>query len=258
MLESPAMPDTLVASNVTSTHLYREVKNRIMRGLEAGEWPPGTALPSEARLAQRFSVSVGTIRKAIDELVAGKIVVRRQGRGTFVATHTEDRTLFHFFHVVGRDGVRVNPVTELLAFHRARADPETAAALGIGRGERVICIRNRLRLQGRPVVLDDITIAQARFPDLTEAVFAGREGTIYGLYQARYGINVIRIVERLSATTADAATANELGVAAGAPLLRIRRRALTYNDAPVELRVSLVDTERHDYLNDLLKKDDGS
>ncbi len=72
----------------TSKPLYKEVKSRITRSLIAGEWKPGAAIPSESRLAAQFHVSVGTIRKAIDELVAEKIVIRQQGRGTFVTIHS--------------------------------------------------------------------------------------------------------------------------------------------------------------------------
>jgi GntR family transcriptional regulator len=249
------MPDRLAAGTPVATPLYKEVKRRVMRGLARGEWHPGDALPSETRLAERFAVSIGTLRKAVDELVAEKILVRQQGRGTFVTIHTEDRTLFHFFHIVGKDGTRENPVHEMVAFERSRADADAALALDLSRGERVYVIRNVLRLQGRPVLLDVITIPASRFPDLDEATITGRDTTIYGFYQARYGINVIRIVEHLSATLADAATARRLGIRRGAPLLGIRRIAYTYHDTPVELRVSLVDTSRHDYLSAQMKSD---
>ncbi|MCC6531857.1 MAG: GntR family transcriptional regulator [Burkholderiales bacterium] len=233
--------------------LYKAVKLRITRGLVDGQWRPGAAIPSEARLAQMFQVSVGTVRKAIDELVAEKILLRQQGRGTFVAAHTADRTLFYFFHLVGKDGRKETPATELLSFVRARAEADEAVKLGIGRGDRVYRIRNLLRLSGEPVVIDDIVIPAQLFVDLDERVFGAREGTIYGLYQARYGINVIRIAERLSATLADRSTGALLGVASGTPLLAIARIAYTYHDRPVELRHSLVDTTEHEYLSDLVK-----
>jgi GntR family transcriptional regulator len=234
--------------------LYKEVKLRLTQGLMAGEWRHGQALPSESRLAERFGVSLGTVRKAIDELVAEKILVRQQGRGTYVTAHTPDRTLFHFFHIAGRDGRKETPETELLSFSRGRADADEAAGLGIARGDRVLRIRNLLRLSGDPVLIDDIVIAAQAMPGLDEAGFAGREGTIYGLYQARYGINVIRISERLSTTLADAQSAGLLAVASATPLLRIARVAYTYQDRPVELRYSLVDTTAHEYVSDLVKQ----
>ena len=234
--------------------LYKEVKLRLTQGLMTGEWRPGQAIPSEARLAERFGVSLGTVRKAVDELVAEKILLRQQGRGTFVAAHTPDRTLFYFFHIVGRDGRKETPQVELLSFRRGRADADEAAKLGIARGERVLRIRNLLRLSGDPVVIDDIVIAAQLVPGLDEAGFASREGTIYGLYQERYGINVIRISERLSATLADAESARLLNVPDATPLLRIARVAFTYHDRPVELRHSLVDTTAHEYVSDLVKQ----
>jgi len=243
-----------LAAGVPTGHpLYKEVKLRITRGLMDGEWQPGAAIPSESKLAERFKVSIGTVRKAIDELAAEKILLRQQGRGTFVARHTLDRTLFYFFHLVGKDGRKETPQTEMLSFVRARADASEAARLGIARGDRVFRIRNLLRLSGDAVVIDDIVIPARHFPDMNEKIFGRREGTIYGFYQARYGINVIRIAERLSATLADATTGALLGVAAGTPLLSIARLAHTYNDQPVELRHSLVDTTQHEYFSDLVK-----
>ena len=247
------MADTLAAGNVTFNPLYKEVKNRITRSLADGLWPPGTAIPSESRLAEQFRVSIGTVRKAIDELVAERILLRHQGRGTFVATHTEDRTLFYFFHIVGKDGNRELPVTELRSFRRGSADEADASHLQIARGAGIYRIQNALKLSGKPVVLDEIVIPEALFPDLTTNIFDKRPGTIYGLYQARDGINVIRISERLSAANPPARTAQLLDIRRGNPALVIKRVAFTYNDTPVEYRVSWVNTDRHEYLSDLWK-----
>src|SRR5438105_11683185 len=173
------MPDALSAGNLAFNPLYKEVKLRVTRDLAAGEWKAGEAIPSESRLAERFNVSIGTIRKAIDELVAERILLRQQGRGTFVATHTEDRTLFYFFHIVGKDGSREVPVTELLSFRKGRANATEEERLGLDRGAQVYRIQNLLKLSGEPVIFDEITLAAERFPDLDEKVFGGREGTIY-------------------------------------------------------------------------------
>jgi GntR family transcriptional regulator len=246
--------DAALADGIPAAQpLYKAVKQRITHGLIEGEWRPGEAIPSEAKLAERLQVSVGTVRKAIDELVAEKILLRQQGRGTFVARHTLDRTLFYFFHLVGKDGRKETPQTEMLQFERSRADSREAVQLGIARGERIFRIRNLIRLSGDAVVIDDIAVPVQRFPDLDEKVFGEREGTIYGLYQARYGISVIRIAERLSATLADRTVGRLLGVPAGTPLLSITRIAYTYHDQPVELRHSLVDTTQHEYFSDLQK-----
>jgi GntR family transcriptional regulator len=233
--------------------LYKEVKRLLTQSLAESEWQPGVALPSETRLAERYGVSIGTVRKAIDELVAERILVRHQGRGTFVAGHNARRTLFHFFHIVPADGGKEQPETELLSFERAKADAEGAKRLNITRGATVFRIKNLLRLREKPVVLDEIILPAELFPRLSEKIFRERDSTIYQLYQERYSINVVRSAERLSATLADRPSAKLLAIAAGSPLLCIKRTALTYHSVPVELRTSLVNTAEHEYFSDLGK-----
>ena len=128
LVKPPARPYTAA---VLEAPLYQEVKQALTRDLAGGEWRPGEALPSEAALAKRFRVSIGTVRKAVDALVAEHAVVRQQGRGTFVATHDPRRLLFHFFHIVPREGGSAYPDTRLLAFARSRATPSEAARLGL-------------------------------------------------------------------------------------------------------------------------------
>ena len=71
--------------------LYQQIKDLILQSLQTGEWKPGEAIPSEMDLAARYRVSQGTVRKAIDELSADNLLIRRQGKGTFVATHAEQQ-----------------------------------------------------------------------------------------------------------------------------------------------------------------------
>jgi len=229
--------------------LYEEVRAHLTEGIAAGRWKAGEAIPSESVLAAHFGVAIGTIRKAVDSLVAQGALVRRQGKGTFVTSHDGRRLMFHFFHIVGADGTKAYPDVRTVSFERSRADADEAAALAVPRDERVIRIRNLLSLGGRPVIVDDITLAAALFPGLTERIFAARDNTIYHLYQSRYGINVLRTDERLRAALAKGEVASLLGVPPGAPLLEVRRVALTFRDRPVELRVSRVNTAAHAYHN---------
>ncbi|MEO7762716.1 MAG: GntR family transcriptional regulator [Casimicrobiaceae bacterium] len=231
--------------------LYKEVKRQIMAELINGEWKPGSAIPAERRLAERFSVSIGTIRKAIDELVAENLLIRQQGRGTFVASHNRDRLLFYFFHIVGHDGTKQYPVVTLNNFARGKAEGEETEKLNLLRGEAVFRIRNILELADAPVIVDDIVVAQARFPALTEKQFTGRPNTIYNLYQDAFGISVVRTQERLRAVAAEGHLARLLKVTLKSPLLRIARVAYTYQDQPVELRTSTVNTERHEYWSEI-------
>jgi GntR family transcriptional regulator len=240
---------TAIAPDTAGMPLYRAVKRALLGAVEAGTFAPGAALPSETDLARAFGVSIGTLRKAVDELGAEHIIVRRQGRGTFVATHNEGRFLFQFFHVERNDGLREHPQVDLVSFERSRADDVSAAALQIRPGEPVIEIGNRLRLQGRAVVHDRIILRAALFKGLTEKRLGARSGTIYQLYQSAFGISVVRAIERARAGAAPADTARVLGLAPGVAVMHVHRTALTFGDRPVEYRHSIIDTSQHEYVN---------
>ena len=243
------LPGAVAADSPTFSPLYRQIKVLLTRGLQAGEWKPGELIPSETELAARFGVSQGTVRKAIDELAADHLLVRRQGRGTFVATHTRDRFLFQFFHVERSDGLREAPAVELLSFERIRMDEDAAAALATRAGTPAFQIENRLKLQGTAVVHDRIVIPAALFRGLTEKRVRERPSTIYHLYQSEFGVTVVRARERLGAVAADRSIARALGVSPGVPVLQVRRTAIALGGRPVEYRVSTVVTTAHDYVN---------
>jgi GntR family transcriptional regulator len=232
---------------------YREIHRDLTQRIAAGEWRAGAVLPSESALARLYGVAIGTLRKAIDPLVHERIVVRRQGSGTYVATHSANRLLFHFFHIAPREGGRQLPQTRTLAFREGRARTAEARRLRIAPGAPVFRVRNLLTLGAQPVILDELVLPERLFPDLSAQILQGRDNTIYHLYQTRYGVNVLRISERLRATRAGAGVARALLVAPGAPLLHIRRTALSFDDTPVELRESLVNTAAHEYVSDLGK-----
>jgi GntR family transcriptional regulator len=242
---------TLAASVPLAAPLYRELERQMRDALARGEWKPGEAIPPEHALATRFGVSIGTVRKGIDELCAANLLIRQQGRGTFVASHDRERLLFYFFHVVPEQGPKQYPEVRLLSFTRGKAERAEADALRIAPGDRVFRIRNLLSLSGAPVIVDDLTLPAARFAGLTEQRFANRPSTIYNLYQDAFGLSVVRTSERVRATLADAGCASLLGVPRGAPLLAIRRIAYSYRDQPVEVRRSLVDTSHHEYWADI-------
>ncbi len=242
---------TAITPEAAGMPLYRAVKRALLGGIEQGVLAPGQALPSETALGVDMGVSVGTVRRAVDELVAEHIVVRRQGRGTFVATHSEDRFLFQFFHVERSDGLRQAPKVELLSFERVRVEEEAAAALGLRAGDAAFQIENRLLLQGQAVVHDVLVLPVLLFKGLTEKRVRERPGTIYQLYQSAFAITVVRALERARAVAADRAAARVLGLALGAPVLRLRRTALTFGDKPVEYRVSTIHTAQHDYVQTL-------
>lgn len=242
------MTTQLSTLSPTGTPLYLQVKRAVLDALAAGEWKQGEAIPPEKLLAERFGVSIGTLRKAIDDLTAENILVRHQGRGTFVAIHAQNQHFFRFFRIVRQDGEKTYPTTELLRFRRVRANEETRSKLLLGAGTHVFEFVNRLSLHGDQVLIDTIAVPEALFMGLTEAQLRERPSTLYSFYQNTFGINVIGTAENARAITADDDHAALLGVAPGSPLLELRRVAYSYNRQPVEWRVSRVNTQRYEYI----------
>ncbi|MBP8298470.1 MAG: GntR family transcriptional regulator [Burkholderiales bacterium] len=232
--------------------LYLQIKDLLTQSLDAGEWKPGEAIPSEIVLAARYKVSQGTVRNAIAVLAAENIVVRRQGKGTFVATHTEEQSsLFRFLRIRRADGVDEYPHSRLLDLRRGKATAEVARLLLLRPGEAVIVMRRVLEYSGEPVVLDEITLPAALFRGLTRARYDAYRGSTYSFFETQFGVRMVRADERIKAIAADATSGEILDVPAGTPLLAVERVAYTYGDRPVEWRRGLCTTRKHYYLNQL-------
>jgi GntR family transcriptional regulator len=232
--------------------LYQQIKALITRSLQGGEWKPGEAIPSEMDLAARYRVSQGTVRKAIDELAAENLLVRRQGKGTYVSTHAEQQIQYRFLRLVpdteGKDRVAER---RFLDCKRVRASAEVARALDLKAGDPVIQARRLLLFGGRPVVLDDLWLPGGLFKGLTAERLGEHRGALYAFFETEFGVKMLRAEEKLRAVAASEADAPLLAVAPGAPLLSVERRTLTYGDKPVELRRGLYETSAHYYRNEL-------
>ena len=235
----------------TFSPLYRQIKNLILQGLASGEWRPGEVITSEAELAIRFNVSQGTVRKAIDEMAAENLVVRKQGKGTYVASHNDPRAFFRFLRVVPNEGGVAVPQSVPLECWRAKAGQEAARILEIAPGAPITIVRRVLKFNGKPVVLDEIYLPGEIFQGLSLEVLQEYQGSLYSLFETRFGVRMIRAEERIRAVAADRATAEQLAVDEGSPLLSVERVTYTYGEKPVEWRRGLYATAEHYYLNEL-------
>lgn len=235
----------------TFSPLYRQIKDLLLDGLRAGEWRPGEAIPSEIELAARFRVSQGTVRKAIDELASENLLVRRQGKGTFVATHGEPQVRFRFLRLTPDSGEAVAAERELLDFRRARASAELARLLELKPGEPMIMLKRRIAFDGSPVLLEEVWLPGNRFKGVTAASITEHQGALYNLFETDFGTRMVRAEERLKAVPADAAAATLLGVEPGHALLQVERLSFTYADTPVEWRKGVYKTDRHYYRSEL-------
>jgi GntR family transcriptional regulator len=250
---SPADPASDAAPPATPAFspLYQQIKVLILQSLQSGEWKPGEAIPSEIDLAARFRVSQGTVRKAIDELAAENLVVRRQGKGTFVATHAEQHVRYRFLKLVADSGDEGAAQRTILECRRGRASAEVARALALRTSDPVVQVRRVLSFGGVPTILEDIWLPGNTFKGLTAEQLAAHPGPTYALFELEFGVRMVRAEEKIRAVAADAQQAALLAVGAGAPLLSVERLSYTYNDLPMELRRGLYRTDTHHYRNDL-------
>ncbi|HYD30823.1 MAG TPA: GntR family transcriptional regulator [Azospirillaceae bacterium] len=242
-----ARADRLPSAMADFRPLYMQVRDLMVQRIASGDWKPGEMIPSEFQLAAEFGVSQGTVRKALIELEAQNLMVRRQGRGTTVAEHSRQHSLFHFFHIVDRDGMKELPSSTVVEQKTRKASKDQAVALALAPRANVHAFTRVRLLRGRPVILERIAVPAALFPDLSFTVGETLPDELYVLFQRKYGVTVARANETIAAVAADADDVRHLGLAEGAPLLEIVRVAHDVQGRPVELRVSRVDTRDHRY-----------
>ncbi len=233
-------------NNDDARPLYAQVRERLVERIRCGEWRPGQLIPNEFEIAREFGVSQGTARKAIGALAADGLVLRRQGRGTFVVEHTPAHVLFRFFNLFDDAGVAVIPDSRDATSRLAEANDEERHALGLDDAARVIRITRTRTRNGTPFIRETVTLPELLFPGFVDRPEVAN--TLYDLFQKEYGVLVMRTEDRLSAAAADAETAMALAISPGTPLLRIARIALALDHTPVEWRVSLCHLDRAHYL----------
>ena len=234
--------------------LYSQIKALILQSLQSGEWKPGEAIPSEMDLAARYRVSQGTVRKAFDELGASNLVVRRQGKGTFVATHAAEQAQFRFLKLVpdsGLPGSEGPAQREIIDCRRARASADVAKALKLRAGDAVLQARRVLSFAGTPTILEDLWLPAAPFKGLTAERLASYDGPMYALFETEFNMRMLRAEEKIRAEAAINGREQLLKVEHGTPLLGVERIAYTYQDVPMELRRGYYRTDTHHYSNTL-------
>ena len=234
--------------------LYQQIKGLILASLRTGEWKPGELIPSEFELAARYRVSQGTVRKAVDELAQENLVVRRQGKGTFVSTHVEQHVQYRFLKLhpdqgdLNSEGPAQRTIVDC---KRLRATAEVAKALALRTGDPVLQLRRILSFSGRPTILEDIWLPGGPFKGLTAERLTQYHGPMYALFETEFAVHMVRAVEKIRAILPDGEQCKLLKIEQTTPLLSVDRTAFTYQDVPMEMRRGLYLTDTHFYRNEL-------
>jgi len=249
---TPAVSTVLASASFSP--LYQQIKSLVLQSLQAGEWKPGDPIPSEFELAARYKVSQGTVRKAIDELAKEHLLVRRQGKGTFVATHAEQQVQFRFLKLKpdNPNSDSQGPAERhIIDCKKLRAPQPVAEVLGLRTGEQVFQVRRVLSFDGVPTIFEDIWLPGAAFKGLTAERLSADTRPMYAMFESDFGIRMVRAQERLRAVLPSAKVCECLRVSSDTPLLKVERMAFTYHDTPMEWRIGVYRTDNRHYLNEL-------
>ncbi len=234
-------------SSDTRLPLYQRLRDHLAERIANHAWRPGEAIPTEAELAAAHGLSIGTVRKAIDCLVADGILERQQGRGTFVRRARFNSSLFRFFRFQSESGERRVPQSRIIRRKELPAPSAAASALRIPPGEPVIHL-SRLRLiDGVPLLAEEIWLQKARFAAIMEIESGEFSDLLYPLYEEHCGQVVVAADEVLTVETANAMQARLLRLQPGAPLIVIERLAFDLERRPIEWRRSRGPADRFRY-----------
>jgi GntR family transcriptional regulator len=225
--------------------LYRQVKDAFVKRMVDGVWAPGGLLPSEGDLARELGVSQGTVRKALDEMEGANLIVRQQGKGTFVAQHDEERILFQFFKLVMDDGAPRFPDSVVLSASVEPATEEEARELELAAGDKVARVRRIRTIAGAPLIVETLALPDRLFPGITEGPVPN---SLYAYYADRYGVTIAFARERLKAVLLSAGDAAHVGRPAGHPAIMVKRLARSLDAQAVEWRTSFYLTDDAHYL----------
>jgi GntR family transcriptional regulator len=215
--------------------LYARISEALAKRIATGVWKPGAILPSEQELAQEFGVSHGTMRKALNRLEEDRLLVRKQGRGTFVIDHTSAENILRFINLRNSNGERIAGVGEMLAQTVRPVTAEEEERLQVGASELVACTKRLRKHQGRPLLVEERCLALSRFPGLGAS--APGDYQIIVLAQ-KCGLHLGKAIERVNPSKATPELAKLLSIDVGAMLLKLDRVIYSGDGLPVERRIA--------------------
>ena len=230
--------------------LYLTVKAHILNAIEQGQWQQGEAIPSETKLSKQFDISIGTLRRAIDELVQDNILVRHQGRGTYVNSRETRSYQQAFGRLIGaRDQMLSSSPPQghniqLMAVSACKASAAEADALSIGLGSKVSRLKLLHTVGGEVAAFEDIALPGRIFEDVAPHMVNGTQGDIYQMYQDVFNTTIVKVYDAVSCELMNETMAKVFETEKTQPVLIRTRVAWSNNDHPVEYRTTWIDPRR--------------
>ena len=241
----------MVQQHIHRNPLYLQLKQLILDDIRRGVWKAGEKLPTESELAERFGVSVGTVRRAMGGLEDEGVISRREGSGTYVRTYkgTGSRNPFHI--ISGLDGRPRGTRKELVSISTVAAPDFVADALGLPRKAPVILMVRKLLDDeagaDELITVDESYLLPERFPGLTAERFRKsfrEDDTLYKFYDREFGVVIIRQKCKVRFERVAADAARSLDLPEGLEMLRTDRVSYDITKEPVEYCINRGRVER--------------
>lgn len=226
-----------IAAPLDTAPLYQRVADRIANRIYDGHWRPGEPIPNEFALADEFSVSQGTIRKAMSVVEETGLIDRQQGRGTFVRKLSEERSYYHFFRLAHPQGKRVTPEPDEERVFTRKANEAEQLIFSLKPDEEVVEVERLRCVNGTRATSEHIVVPTNLFSGM-KAFANPLPLALYPFYHQQYGIFVLRADEYISSIAADKQTATDLKIEIGSPTLQVNRTAFDMKERAVEIRTS--------------------
>ena len=232
--------------------MYLQLKEILQSEIRGGIWQAGERIPSEEAIRERFSVSRATVRQAIAELETEGILVRRQGRGTFVCKPKIEMKLQRFYSFAQDMTERgLHPESRVVTFDVIVHRPSIAEILHVSDTEPLVkAVRLRI-VEGEPIMLETTHIPERLVPGLTEEDLATH--SLYTLLEDRYHMRLESAVESFEPVLIDEFAAKMLEVPQGSPALYLERIGCLAEGRRVELSQTIVRGDRCRYFVELLR-----
>ncbi|MGO4891479.1 GntR family transcriptional regulator [Flavobacterium sp. W21_SRS_FM6] len=226
--------------------LYKQVEEHVKQLIVEQRWKPGDMLPNEFQLAAELNVSQGTMRKALNSLTDTKVLMRKQGVGTFVSEHTAQNGLFRFFPIIADGKNPELPKAELLSIDTQVPDATVCSALELSNKDQVIVMRRRRLLNDEYCIAETIYLPYAYFKALVDMTDIPH--TLYHFYQTHFNLTVHSTKDAIKADIANRNDAELLSIKAGEPILSVQRTAHSLNGKAMEFRISRCRSDNYHYL----------
>ncbi|NQD79760.1 GntR family transcriptional regulator [Pseudomonas sp. CrR14] len=231
--------------------LYQRLREEMLAKIAAGEWSPGAPIPTEAELTKLYGVAIGTVRKAVDTLVSEGLLLRSQGRGTFVRRPNFDASLARFFRQVNASGGQEIPSSRILSKELQKPSKAVAKALALKSGEQVLRMERLRVIDDRTLFHEEIWLPASRFIVLLDIDSTTFGDLLYPFYEKQCGQCIASARETLTVGSADAEVARTLSIEPGNPIVIIERTALGYDRSPLEYRLSRAAANNFHYQIDI-------